>query len=149
MILMLIGAAPGSTGGGIKITTIVVLLIAINSYVRGKEDANVFGRRLDNELIRKAYNSTMFYLLLAMVGCFIILGIQTNSFLDVLYETISAIGTVGLSRGITTGLYPISKMVLILLMYLGRVGSMSVAMAFVERKPMTGLKNPVEKIIIG
>jgi trk system potassium uptake protein TrkH len=149
MILMLIGAAPGSTGGGIKITTLVVLLIATNSYVRGKEDVNLFGRRLDNELIRKAYNSTMFYMLLAIVGCFIILGIQSFSFLDVMYETISAIGTVGLSRGITAGLFPISKMVLILLMYLGRVGSMSVAMAFVERKHVTGLKNPVEKIIIG
>ena len=149
MILMLIGAGPGSTAGGIKITTIVVMIFAVVAHVRGKEDINLFGRRLEDRIIRKAFSSGAMYVLMLTTGLLVFLAIQDVTFVDGLFEAISAIGTVGLSRGITPILNNSSRVVLIGLMYVGRVGSLAVAMAFIEHKTMSGLRNPVEKIIIG
>lgn len=149
MILMLIGAGPGSTAGGIKITTIVVILFTIIAHTRGRDDINLFGRRLEESVIRKSFSSAAMYLLMLSIGIMILFATQEVDFLDGVFEAISAIGTVGLSRGITTALTASSKVIMILLMYVGRVGSLAVAMAFIENKSTTGLRNPVEKIIIG
>jgi len=89
------------------------------------------------------------YLLMLLTGVMTLFALQDVAFLDGLFEGISAIGTVGLSRGITASLSNPSQVVMILLMYVGRVGSLAVAMAFVEHKTVAGLRNPVEKIIIG
>ncbi|MDD4987819.1 MAG: TrkH family potassium uptake protein [Candidatus Izemoplasmatales bacterium] len=149
MLLMLIGAGPGSTAGGIKITTLVVIFFSIVAHVRGKEDINLFGRRLEDSIIRKSFSSAAMYLLMLLTGVMTLFALQDVAFLDGLFEGISAIGTVGLSRGITASLSNPSQVVMILLMYVGRVGSLAVAMAFVEHKTVAGLRNPVEKIIIG
>ncbi len=91
----------------------------------------------------------MLYALMALVGCIFILAIEGLPLHETLFESLSAIGTVGLSRGITGNLSIASRVMIIILMYSGRVGSMSVAMAFVEHKPTAGLRNPVERIIVG
>lgn len=149
MSLMIIGAGPGSTAGGIKLTTFVVMILTTISYIRGREDINVVNRRLETETIRKAFSFGGLYVSFAFLGALSLLALNDFPFLDTTFEVLSAIGTVGLSRGITAMLSGVSKGILVSLMYLGRVGSLSVAMAFIEQKQMTGLRNPVEKIIIG
>lgn len=150
LILMLIGAGTGSTGGGIKVTTMVVMLLSTLSYTRGREDINLFGRRIEDGLVRRAYCGAMLYLLLAFAGCFVLLHQQTGfSLMDAMFETFSAIGTVGLSKGGTRALTPVSRLTLIVLMYSGRVGSLSVAMALAEKRHAPRLRNTVGKIIVG
>lgn len=148
MLLMMIGASPGSTGGGIKTTTIMVILISTISYIRNEEDINVFGRRLEGSTLKRAYCSATIYVALSILGVFLILTTQGLPVKDVTFETLSAIGTVGLSTGITRELSTLSRVIIILLMYSGRVGSLTLLMAFtMGKKPR--LRNPEEKIIIG
>ncbi len=147
MLLMLIGAGSGSTAGGIKVTTLAVLSLSVMSYSLGHEDLNIFGRRLEGEALKRACSNTTLYIGLLLAGGFV-LSLQGFDLTDSMFEAISAIGTVGLSRGITPELPLLSKMVIAFLMYSGRIGSLSVAMAMVnpEHSP---IKNPAEKIIIG
>lgn len=149
MILMLIGAGPGSTAGGIKISTFIVIFLSIIAYIRGREDINIFGRRLEDGVIRRSFSSAGLYLFMMIACGIIILSFENFSLHETFFEVISAIGTVGLSKGITPLLSIGSQIGIIMLMFSGRVGSMSVAMAFVEQKQTIGLRNPVEKIIIG
>lgn len=148
LLLMIIGAGPGSTGGGIKVTTFVVILLSIRSYIKKQEDVNVFNRRITDESVRKAYNGATFYVILGFLGCILLATTQEFSLFDGTFEAFSAIGTVGLSTGITRELYPISKMIIILLMYCGRVGSLTVFMSLLRRNESSTLKNPVGKIIV-
>lgn len=150
MILMFVGASPGSTAGGIKTTTLVVMLLSLVSYARHQDgDLNIFHRRLETGTLRRAYCSAGLYGLMALTGCFLLTAVQGFSIEDTLYEALSAIGTVGLTRGITQQLNLISKMVIILLMYAGRVGSLSVAVAVARRTQNVSIKNPEAKITIG
>lgn len=149
MLLMLIGASPGSTGGGIKTTTIAVILLATISYIRNTDDINVFHRRLESGILKRAYCSTTIYIALSIVGVFLVIT-QGLSIKDAAFETLSAIGTVGLSTGITRELNTFSRIIMILLMYCGRVGSLTLATAIMERiSKKTNFRNPEEKIIIG
>ncbi|WP_242831849.1 potassium transporter TrkG [Desulfitobacterium hafniense] len=117
MLLMLIGASPGSTGGGIKTTTIMVILLATISYIRNTDDINIFHRRLENNTIKRAYCSTTIYIMLSILGIFLLITTQGLPVKDAAFETLSALGTVGLSTGITRELDTLSRMVIILLMY--------------------------------
>ncbi|BAE85553.1 TrkH family potassium uptake protein [Desulfitobacterium hafniense] len=148
MLLMLIGASPGSTGGGIKTTTIMVILLATISYIRNTDDINIFHRRLENNTIKRAYCSTTIYIMLSILGIFLLITTQGLPAKDAAFETLSALGTVGLSTGITRELDTLSRMVIILLMYSGRVGSLTLLMA-VMMGTKSKLRNPEEKIIIG
>ena len=148
LILMFIGAGSGSTGGGIKVNTFAVLLLSALAQARRKEDVNVFHRRLDGETVRKAYSSVSLYFLACLAGC-MVLCIQGISLDDALFEAISAIGTVGLTRGVTPLLPKVSKAAILLLMFAGRVGSMSVAMAVTRDRPAPRVRNVPEKILIG
>lgn len=149
MLLMVIGASPGSTAGGIKITTFVIIIMSTATYFRKYEDVNLFNRRLDPAIVKRAYFSATFYVLLIFIGGFIMVSSQSIPLKDALFEATSAIGTVGLSTGITRELSSISKLVIILLMYSGRLGSLTVFMAVTEKRFVNKLKNPEEKIIIG
>lgn len=149
MLLMFIGASPGSTGGGIKTTTFLVILLTLVSYIRGRDELNVFGRRLESSVIKKAFSTVTLYAACVVVGVFVISGVQNLSFTDTLFESISALSTVGLSTGITQELLPISRVVIICLMYIGRVGSLSVVMAITSGGRTARIKNPEEKISIG
>ena len=150
MVLMFIGGSPGSTAGGIKTVTMLVLLAYVWSNLRGSKGVNIFNRRLGDDDIRKASNVMVISLLLAIVAAIFICFMQpVLEAPDVLFEIFSAIGTVGMSTGITRQLSTGSRIVIILLMYCGRIGSMSFALSFTERKKVAPVQQPVEKIMIG
>ncbi len=149
MILMFIGGSPGSTAGGIKTTTFAVLMVYAFSYVHKAASFGMFRRRLEDDSLKKA--SAVFFtnLCLALTATMVICAVQPLPLPDVLFETFSAIGTVGMTTGITRELLPISQFVIIFLMYCGRVGSLSFATAISSRQPQPPVRDPVEKITIG
>lgn len=149
VILMFIGGSPGSTAGGIKTTTMLVILLYIWSNLRNKKGLNIFGRRLDEDAIKKA--STVFFinLILATSCATIMCALEAVPLSDIMMEVFSAIGTVGISTGITRDITTVSKYILILLMYCGRIGSMSFALSFTEKKRSNPVQLPVERITIG
>lgn len=149
VVLMFIGGSPGSTAGGIKTTTMMVILLYIWSTLRNQSGLNIFGRRMDEDSIKKA--STVFFinLMLAVVCTLFMAGMEPIPLSDIFMEVFSAIGTVGISTGITRDVSIWSKYMLILLMYCGRIGSMSFALSFTERKHNPKVKLPVERITIG
>lgn len=149
IILMFIGGSPGSTAGGIKTTTFAVMLIFVWANLRGSHGCNIFGRRLDEEEIRKASIVVTINLVLAVIAATAICAIQTEEMENLLLEVFSAIGTVGMSAGITRDFYPISRIIIIILMFCGRIGSMTFALSFTERKKVAPVQLPAEKIIIG
>ena len=148
MVLMFIGAGSGSTGGGIKVNTFAVLVLSALARVRRREDVDLFGRRLDEADIHKAFSSVSMYFMVCIAGC-MVLCLQGIALDDALFESISAMGTVGLTRGITATLPAFSKITVTLMMFAGRVGSMSVAMAITRDRPRAHLRNVPEKILIG
>lgn len=147
--LMFIGGSPGSTAGGVKTTTIMVLMLYSFSYMRKDSVTSVFGRSLEEDALRKA--SAVFFtnLMLALGVTIIISSIQSFPMLDLMFETFSAIGTVGMSTGLTRELHDISRVLIIFLMYCGRVGSLSFANALAGRRKTVPVKDAVEKITIG
>ena len=147
--LMFIGGSPGSTAGGVKTTTIMVLMLYSFSYMRKDRGTSVFGRSLEEDALRKA--SAVFFtnLMLALGVTIIISSIQSFPMLDLRFETFSAIGTVGMSTGLTRELHDISRVLIIFLMYCGRVGSLSFANALAGRRKTVPVKDAVEKITIG
>lgn len=147
--LMFIGGSPGSTAGGVKTTTIMVLMLYSFSYMRKDRSTSVFGRSLEEDALRKA--SAVFFtnLMLALGITIIISSIQDFSMLDLMFETFSAIGTVGMSTGLTRELNNISRVLIIFLMYCGRVGSLSFANALAGKRKTAPVRDAVEKITIG
>lgn len=148
MVLMLIGAGSGSTGGGIKINTFAVLVLTALARVRRREDVELFGRRLDAGDIFKAFSVSIMYFMTCMLGC-MVLCLDGISMDDALFESLSAMGTVGLTLGVTPTLTTAGKIVVTLMMFAGRVGSMSVLMAMVRDRPVPKLRRTPEKILIG
>lgn len=150
MFLMFIGGSPGSTAGGIKTTTFAVIMIFIYTNITNKSECNVFNRRFEMNAIKKACTVLLINLLLIIIGTFFISAFQPELlFEDILFEVFSAIGTVGISTGITRSLLPISRIIIIILMYSGRVGSLTFALSLTRKKRVSKIINPVEKIAIG
>ena len=149
MILMLIGGSPGSTAGGMKTTTIAVLFITLVSVFRRKEDSECFGRRIAEETIKSAAVILLMYLSLFLFGGIAISCIEQLPILTCLFETASAIGTVGLTLGITSELGTASRLILISLMFLGRVGGLTLVFAAFSDKARYLSKLPKEKITVG
>lgn len=147
-LLMFVGASPGSTAGGVKTTTLAVVLASLSSYLRGRRDVNLFHYQIEPQVVRRAYCSMTLYTLLILGGSFVLTA-QGAAAERAVFETVSAIGTVGLSLGLTPLLPALSRLALILLMYAGRVGSLSVFMAVTETRQPDILQNPVGKITIG
>ena len=148
-LLMFIGAGPGSTGGGVKITTFAVMLLSIFTHIQRREDVNIFKRRLEPGIIRKAWSSAGVYIAAVMLVAFILVTTQPLGIKEALFEAFSAMGTVGLTLGITRSLGPVAKIAIMILMYSGRIGSLTVFAAVVYKKNSKPLRNPVEKIVIG
>ena len=149
ILLMLIGGSPGSTAGGMKTTTLAVLLANAVATFRQRDSAQFFGRRVDCSAVKTAATILMMYLVLLFSGAVFISAYENLSLSACLYETASAVGTVGLTLGITPQLHITSQMVLITLMYLGRVGGLTLIYAAFSGKKVTGAKMPKEKIMIG
>ena len=149
LVLMLIGGNPGSTAGGVKTTTIMVLLFYVVSMIQHRDGVNIYGRRLEDGMIEKAAIVFTLTLTMAVTASFLICAIDGLPLTDVLLETFSAVDTVGMSTGITRKTSACSRVILILLMYCGRIGSLSFARAFTDKKRRSSLRQPMERINIG
>lgn len=149
VILMFIGASPGSTGGGIKTTTFGTLVVAIRSMARGRADAEIFRRRIGKEQIYKAVVIFFLAATLVIIVALLLSVTEEADFLTVLFETTSAFGTVGLSMGLTPKLTELGRLLIIMTMFLGRVGPLTVAFALAQGQRKTSLRYPEEKIVVG
>lgn len=149
ILLMLIGGSPSSTAGGMKTTTFAVLILNAFATFRSREDAGAFGRRFDVQVIKNAATIAMLYLMLFFGGGIIISAYEGLPVLTCFYEAASAIGTVGLTLGVTPDLHIISRLILIVLMYLGRVGGLTLIYAVFSGKNNNNARMPMEKITVG
>ena len=147
--LMLIGGSPGSTAGGMKTTTVAVLIACAIAIFRRRENGRFFGRRISDETVKNAVTVFLMYISLFLLGGMIISRVEGLPILTCLFETASAIGTVGLTLGITPGLHLISKLILISLMFLGRIGGLTLIFATLSANKNTLSKLPLEKITVG
>ena len=148
ILLMLIGGSPGSTAGGMKTTTIAVLLAAAFSVFGRKENAQIFKRRISDNTVKNAATIFLMYIVLFIGGGMIISSIENIPLLTSLFETASAIGTVGLTLGITTNVGMISRFILIILMFFGRVGGLTLVFAATKALITNVNKYPQEKITV-
>lgn len=149
MILMFIGGSPGSTAGGIKTTTFVTVILTAITLSKGKTDITIFKKRLRSNILKHAASIMMIYIVGVIVATMMICYVEPFSMEDILFETISAAGTVGLTKGITTQLGSIAKVILIILMYGGRIGGMSLILVFAEKRTEAPTKRPSERILLG
>jgi trk system potassium uptake protein TrkH len=149
IMLMFVGASPASTGGGIKTTTLAVVLMTTWNLVRGKEDLVIFNRRIENSIIFKAFVILTIGVIWVSVGTFFLSYFENARFLNMLFEVVSAFATVGLTAGETQRICDASKIVLILTMFAGRVGVLTFAMALMNRTKSNNIKYPKERIMIG
>ncbi len=150
MLMMFIGGSPGSTAGGVKTTSMIVLLFYAVAMVLNREDINLFGRRLTDEVVKKANAVVVINATLTIIATIVIMALQPLlDFEDVLFEVLSAIGTVGMTVGITRDLNIISQVIIIVLMYCGRLGSLSFALVFAQKSASASVRQPQEKIIVG
>ena len=149
IILMFIGGAPASTAGGLKITTFALIIISVYCLFKQKSEIEIFGRTVPFKNLNKALVSLVIGFTLVITGTMIILSYSDFDFLTVLYEVTSAYATVGLTLGITTKLNAICKITLIILMFMGRVGSLTVLYSFIKTDSKKKYKYPKEEINIG
>lgn len=149
IILMLIGGSPGSTAGGVKTTTLAVLFKNSTAVFRKRKDPQIFGRRISSDTVKTAATLLTMYLFLTFAGAFIISAVESLPVESCVFETASAIGTVGLSLGITPLLGPLSRYILLAMMFFGRVGGLTLMYAAISSKETEVSRRPVEKITVG
>jgi trk system potassium uptake protein TrkH len=149
MALMFIGGASGSTAGGIKVNTFSVLLIAIVSTARGRPSAEAFGRRIPHIVVYRAVAVALLAIALGFVFLLSLMVVARHELLDVLFETVSAFATVGLSRNLTPQLPDPALVILILAMFVGRLGPLTVVLALTARSRPVAYRHAVETMRIG
>jgi trk system potassium uptake protein TrkH len=149
VMLMFIGASPGGTGGGVKTSTLAVLLATIRSTVKGYGDAVIFGRQIPTYLIRKALSVVVLSFLLVCLVSLLLSITEPFVFTSILFEVASGFGTVGLSTGITPDLTTAGKLFIIFTIFSGRVGTLSLVTALILRRRETRLRYPQEDVIVG
>lgn len=149
MLMMFVGASPGSTGGGIKTTTLGVLFFTIRSMILGRGQVEAFGRSIPWDIVRKSISITFISGATAVIGGIILSLTEGFSLKEILFETTSAVGTVGLSLGITDQLTAAGKLIISSLMYLGRIGPLTVAFLISAEKAQKGFEMPMGKIVVG
>jgi len=149
IIFMFIGASPGSTGGGIKTTTFAALASAVWAMVRGKEDVEVFGRRLAREVVYRALTITSVSLAFVTFVVMFLTITEKADFLAIMFEATSAFATVGLSLGLTAKLTVLGKLMITLTMYAGRLGPLTVAFALAQRQQKAVCRLAEDKIVVG
>jgi len=150
LLLMFIGGSPIGTAGGVKTVTMVVLFATGFAMVRNKNEITLFQRRLSSGVVRKAIAVTTMSFLILFVSTVALSAVTQADALDIFYETASATATVGLTRNVTSMLGLWGKVIVIFTMYFGRVGPISLALAFASKKEKTNvIKNPIEEISVG
>ena len=149
MGLMFVGGSPGSTAGGIKTTTLGVLFISTHAVVRGESEPVVFGRHIGMDVVRKALAIFLVSITIILSVSFILTITESARLVDILYETVSALATVGASKGITADLSDVGKILITFCMYLGRLGPMTMAFAFGMKDKKSLIRYPESFISIG
>lgn len=149
IILMFIGGSPGSAGGGIKTTTFAILLAAVGAMLRGKEDTIIFRYRLDKNLILKALTIIFLALIMVLSIAMMLAVTEEQPFLEILFDTTSAVATVGLSMGLTPELSVFGKLIFCLAMFVGRLGPLTLAYALNKRRSQSLYRHPEGKLMIG
>ena len=144
MIMMFIGGSPSGTAGGVKTTTVAVILIAAMSIIKGTEEAESFRRVIPLKTIRKAMAVVLVSFSVLLVGTVALSAVTGGNFVDVIFEVSSAVGTVGLTRGFTGTMNVAGKLIVIVCMYLGRIGPISMAVA-IQAKKKRGLASYAEE----
>jgi trk system potassium uptake protein TrkH len=151
VLLMFIGASPGSTGGGVKTTTFAILLQSVTATLKGKFDVEFFERRIPSATVVKSIAIFIISLIVVSAGVLIMMRLEPDkSFLSLMFEVTSAFGTVGLSMGITPFLTYLGKVTIVLMMFIGRVGPLTLVLAVGSRgsKP-SKVEYPEGKVLIG
>jgi len=150
IMLMFIGGSPGSTAGGIKTTTAATLFLTLRSLLKGRQGVEVYSRTIPQIIIMRAIVIFTLALLLILFSFAIILAVEKSKFssMSILFEVVSAFGTVGLTTGITSALSPLSKIILVLLMFTGRIGPLTIAVSITEKDRQL-VKYPEENISVG
>lgn len=150
LILMFIGGSPSGTAGGVKTVTVAMLCLAAWSVIKGREDTEIYNRKIKNWYIKKGLAVVLVSFFAVIIVSMLLLAIENKPFLDILYESTSAIATVGLSRNVTGTLSTAGKWIIICAMYLGRIGPITMALFFNTKKSKTGGRTlPEERIIVG
>lgn len=149
ILLMMVGGAPGSTAGGMKVTTLAVLFLSAGAFLQHRDQVNCFHRRIDPDVIHNAMTLLTLYIALLLGGTMIISTIENLPVLPSMFECASALGTVGLTTGITTGLSTASRMLLIAFMFFGRVGGLTLGYALASNVYRDRGRMPSEKVTVG
>ncbi len=149
LLFMFVGASPGSTGGGIKTTTFGVILFYIIGIIRGESDINISNRRISWEVLNRAMVILVISLLYVSFVSLALLSIEQGDFVKIVFEAVSAFGTVGLSMGLTPELSTVSRVIIIITMLIGRAGPLTVALAVGEKKKKLRIRYPKENILVG
>ncbi|WP_230976930.1 TrkH family potassium uptake protein [Proteiniclasticum sediminis] len=150
MAFMFIGGSPGSTAGGVKTSTLGILIFTLISVLRGRDETEVFGRHLSQSTVYRAVAVFLMGIVIVVLGVTVLSINEVGAtFEQILYEVLSAFGTVGLTQGITPGLTAVSKITLSTIMYLGRVGPLTVMLALAGQKQKVNIKYPEGKLLIG
>lgn len=149
MVLMMIGGNPGSTAGGIKTTTIAVMVFAVCTMATGRREITVFKRRLDKDMIKHTAVILFVYTAAVLSATMIICALENLELTKVLFDTCAAMGTTGLSQGVVGQVGPFSRIIFLILMYGGRIGGLSLLLVFAEKETEAPIKRPEEKIMIG
>jgi trk system potassium uptake protein TrkH len=149
MVLMFIGASPGSTGGGIKTSTFGIFLGSVWSMLRGRDSVEMFKRNIPRDVVNKALSVIILALMLLGTFGFVLLFTQKGNPVHLLFELLSAFGTVGLSAGVTPHLTTLGKAVIIMTMFIGRIGPLTLALAIGQRRESVAYEYPDEAVMIG
>lgn len=149
IVLMFIGGNPGSTAGGVKTTTIAVILLSTVAYLQEDNNVTVFKKRIEDKMVRRACAIAFIYFMMIFAASLVISWIEPLTLREVLFEVVSAVATVGLSMNVTATLSAASKVIVIVLMYAGRIGALSFIMLLSKRNKTAILKRPTGKIMIG
>jgi trk system potassium uptake protein TrkH len=150
VILMFIGASSGSTGGGIKTTTFSIIILTVVAIVKGRENTEVFQKRIANDTVRRSFViTTLAAILVVSVSMVLTLTESGTSLEYIIYEVTSAFGTVGLTLGLTTKLSLIGKVIISFTMYCGRLGPLTLALALAKANSNNSIKYPEDKVLVG
>jgi trk system potassium uptake protein TrkH len=149
IIFMFVGASPASTGGGVKTSTFALLILSVRAILRKREEVEVFYRTIPRETVHKAL--VIITLSFSLINLFTILLLLTDDapFLPTMFEVVSAFGTVGLSMGLTPSLTDAGKVIIIVVMFIGRIGPLTMALALGERQESARFAYPSERVMVG
>lgn len=149
IMLMFVGGSPGSTAGGLKTTTFGVLFASTISVIRGEDSVRIFHKKVPNETVSKSLALVMISMLIVVGFSFVLAITEKFAFIDILFEVVSAYATVGVTRGITSSLSPIGKILIIITMYMGRIGPLTMAFAFGKKEKKSKIEYPDANISVG